>query len=310
MDRAGSSRSGGVLHYRSGGSRGVVHTSKSEFASSNDNGRNASSMENYINQVWLNNILKPLAPSITPALFHHMQQKSNLPNHFNPLLATIREDLSFFTPIEQIVEYPLFSLWISHANHPMNSPHIPVEGEAIEVAMDEELPLSFTEIANLERVGLMLFPEMEDEKYIFNCPLNLKKCSIVFLPQFTAQATKMAVVLSPTLRTQTKGVMNNINLYLTNHSNAIIVWTIRVAHSESFMRNLKKIIRNHNPCILALLETRLQEHTTLKDELKFSNLFEVLAVGHSDGIVLLWHDNLVKVNQVRNSNQELHAWFK
>ncbi|WMV30102.1 hypothetical protein MTR67_023487 [Solanum verrucosum] len=67
------------------------------------------------------------------------------------------------------------------------------------------------------------------------------------------------------------------------------------------------IIRTNNPCILALLETRLQDHSTLKEDLNFNGMLQVPAVGRVGGTVLLWHDNLVVVNQVRNSNHELHA---
>ncbi|KAH0672801.1 hypothetical protein KY290_025034 [Solanum tuberosum] len=103
----------------------------------------------------------------------------------------------------------------------------------------------------------------------YKCPPNLKKCSIDFRP--------------PSLRKQPS------------------------AHNESFMRNLKDIIRTHNPYILALLETRLQDHSTLKEDLNFNGMLQVPTVGRVGGTVLLWYDNLVVVNQVRNSNQELHV---
>lgn len=92
-----------------------------------------------------------------------------------------------------------------------------------------------------------------------------------------------------------------------NSANSIIIWNIRGAHNEPFMRNLKDIIRTHNPCILDLLETRLYDHTNMKNHLNFDGMLQVPTVGRSEGIFLLWHNNLVVVIQVSNYNQELHA---
>lgn len=159
-------------------------------------------MENYTNQVWLKNIMNPLDPSISPTLFNHMQQMWNLPNHFNPLLTAVREDLPFFTPLEQSLENSLFNPWMAHPTFTLIPPNTLVEDEVIEDAMEEVQTPSFTEIANLKGVTLILFQEMEDKNYIFISPLNLiKKCSIVFCPIFTAQIAKMVVVLSSILRT-------------------------------------------------------------------------------------------------------------
>lgn len=41
--------------------------------------------------------------------------------------------------------------------------------------------------------------------------------------------------------------------------------------------------------------------------MQFSGILQVTAMGHSWGSVLLWNNNLVIINQVRNSNQELYA---
>ena len=92
-----------------------------------------------------------------------------------------------------------------------------------------------------------------------------------------------------------------------NSANSIIIWNIRGAHNEPFMRNLMDIIRTHIPCILDLLETRLYDHTNMKNHLNFDGMLQVPTVGRSEGIFLLWHNNLVVVIQVSNYNQELHA---
>lgn len=182
--------------------RNVDHTSKSKFYSTDNIGGHALAMENYINRVWLNNVLNPLAPSIAPTLFHHMKYMWNLPNYFNPLIKMMREDLLLFSPVEPTVENPLFNPWIPQ---PIQTPIPPFTSrveEVIEVTMEEAQPPLFTEISSLRGVSLMLFQEMEDKKYIFNCQENLKKFSIDFRLPFMTQEEKIAVFLSPALRTQ------------------------------------------------------------------------------------------------------------
>lgn len=53
-------------------------------------------IDNYTNQIWLNNILNPLAPALAPTnFFHNMQYIWNQPSHFNPIVKPMRPDLSF-----------------------------------------------------------------------------------------------------------------------------------------------------------------------------------------------------------------------
>lgn len=47
----------------------------------------------------------------------------------------------------------------------------------------------------------------------------------------------------------------------------IIVWNIREASNEGAIRNLRDIINNYNPIVLALLETRQEDHSSLRDTL-------------------------------------------
>lgn len=90
----------------------------------------------------------------------------------------------------------------------------------------------------------------------------------------------------------------------------IIIWNIRGASNEGAIRNLRDIINNYNPIVLALLETRQEDHSRLRDTFKFTGMMEQPIVGRSSGIVLLWHDNVVVVTNVRQSSQELHAIVK
>lgn len=62
--------------------------------------------------------------------------------------------------------------------------------------------------------------------------------------------------------------------------------------------------------MLALLETRMEDHSRLRDTLQFNGMLEHPAIGWFEGIVLLWHYNVVTVTCVRQSTRELHAMVK
>lgn len=59
--------------------------------------------------------------------------------------------------------------------------------------------------------------------------------------------------------------------------------------------------------MVALLETKKSDHTPLHDEFPFFDMLEVPAVGHTGGIVIFWYENLVTLNLVSRSHQEIHA---
>ncbi|KAH0672622.1 hypothetical protein KY290_024851 [Solanum tuberosum] len=92
----------------------------------------------------------------------------------------MNQDLPFFTPSELSLENLLFYMWIPQPNQAPNPSTTPTEDQVIEKDIEEAQPPLFTEIANLKGVALMLFPEMEDKKYIFNCPVNSISARLTF----------------------------------------------------------------------------------------------------------------------------------
>lgn len=71
-------------------------------------------MNNYVNHIWMENVLSPLAPAVAPTLFHNMQPLWNFPCHFNSSIsATSLTQLPFFTPEEIVDDNPLFFPWVS-----------------------------------------------------------------------------------------------------------------------------------------------------------------------------------------------------
>ncbi|KAM3281581.1 hypothetical protein P3S67_028603 [Capsicum chacoense] len=84
----------------------------------------------------------------------------------------------------------------------------------------------------------------------------------------------------------------------------------RGVNNEAFKVNLKEIIRNHNPCLVALLETKMTNHACLKNEFAFDEMFEVPALGHSGGLVLILYSHFVHVTRKQCTDQEVHSMIQ
>lgn len=176
---------------------------------------------------------------------------------------------------------------------------------------------SFTEISSLRNSALMLFPEEEDKKYILNCPIALKKCSFDLRPPRSTALAKYAVVMTLTVYRSCFLNKENQGLYtpttsglLMNQPSSFIVWNTRGANSDDFKRNFKELIRSHSPCIVALLETKMENHINLKDEFGFDDYYEVPAQGRYGGIVLFWISSMITLNRINHSSQELYGMIQ
>lgn len=91
-------------------------------------------VENYLNHLWLNNIMNPLAPMVAPSLHHNMQQHWGLPSHFIPLLTPmINQKLPFFSPMEFSPKNPLLFPWIPQLPLEMTPPTMPISTEISQV---------------------------------------------------------------------------------------------------------------------------------------------------------------------------------
>lgn len=74
------------------------------------------SMNNFMNHVWVNNILHPVASNSTPNITQMMMGEWNLPPHFVPIQNThLVMDLPLFTPEIVTSINPIFTPWNVHA---------------------------------------------------------------------------------------------------------------------------------------------------------------------------------------------------
>lgn len=88
-----------------------------------------------------------------------------------------------------------------------------------------------------------------------------------------------------------------------------IIWNCREGNGVNFRRNFQSLLDWHKPPLVAL-ETKMQDHQSLLDEFNFNNMIQVLARGNWGGIVLLWEDSQLEVDEIMITNQEIHAIIK
>lgn len=64
---------------------------------------------------------------------------------------------------------------------------------------------------------------------------------------------------------------------------SFVVWNTQRVNNENFKRNFGNLIQNHNPCLVALLETNITSPISLKDKFCFDYYIEVPVVGNLRG---------------------------
>ncbi|XP_016540951.2 uncharacterized protein LOC107841591 [Capsicum annuum] len=86
-----------------------------------------------------------------------------------------------------------------------------------------------------------------------------------------------------------------------------IIWNTGGANNAEFKRHCKAMIEMHKPIILALLETRMGDHNKLAEDLGFSNKIQYPTVGTSRGLVIMWNDHNISINDINISPQGIHT---
>lgn len=66
----------------------------------------------------------------------------------------------------------------------------------------------------------------------------------------------------------------------------------------------------HRPCMVTLLETRMDNHMSLLNPFGFSDMIEIPTEGQSGGMIILWDHNLINVNIFVRRSQEISATNK
>ncbi|KAG5584575.1 hypothetical protein H5410_045009 [Solanum commersonii] len=173
-----------------------------------------------------------------------------------------------------------------------------------------------TQIGVLKEIKTMTYKEKFDKKIILICPPNLVKCSINIRTLVNPEIGNYVLVLNPTMKNnpnvESMTIRNTPMLTPPNLNRSMnfIVWNCRGGNGPDFRRNFRSLLDCHKPPIVALLETKMQNHQVLLDDFPFNKMIEVPVVGDSGGIVVLWDDNLVELDEIAITEQEIHAMIK
>ncbi|KAH0651476.1 hypothetical protein KY285_032168 [Solanum tuberosum] len=165
------------------------------------------------------------------------------------------------------------------------------------------------EIVVLKNIKIVIFKQRFDKKLILICPPNLSKSSIDIRVPTNPDIRNFVVIMNPSLRMEREEDLAE-NTTTLNRSINIIVWNCRGCNGEDFRRNFRALIDWHKPPLVALVETKMQDHQALLDNFPFNNMIQVSAVGNSGGLGMLWDDDVLEIDDVATTGQEIHAMVK
>lgn len=73
------------------------------------------------------------------------------------------------------------------------------------------------------------------------------------------------------------------------------------------MNNLRALIEWNNQTVLALRETRMEDHNKILQDLDFTDVIQVPATGYSGGIALFWKNTEVTIELYALTEQKIHS---
>ncbi|XP_019237922.1 PREDICTED: uncharacterized protein LOC109218059, partial [Nicotiana attenuata] len=91
---------------------------------------------------------------------------------------------------------------------------------------------------------------------------------------------------------------------------SVIIWNCRGAGNEEFRRIFRSMLDYNRPFLVALLETKLAGHQAIMEDFGFTKMTQVAAQGNSGGMVMMWNEAEVTIDQVASTEQEIHAMVK
>ena len=89
----------------------------------------------------------------------------------------------------------------------------------------------------------------------------------------------------------------------------ILVWNCRGAMKPLFRKTVMDLVDWHNPIIMVITETRLSgaRANEIIETLPFDGAMVTDTIGFAGGIWILWRSDLVQVEALATTKQEIHA---
>ncbi|KAG5621920.1 hypothetical protein H5410_007138 [Solanum commersonii] len=196
---------------------------------------------------------------------------------------------------------------------PLNQMNVGNQEEVDDVL--ELLRETRTKIVVLREIKIMVYKEKSEKKLISICHPRLLKSSLDIRPPTNPRLGNYILVMNPTLRETNRqaGARRNLPLMVPPHmigSMNLIIWNCGGGNGPEFRRNFRSLLDWHKPPLVALLETKMQNHISLLEEFPFTRMIEVPTIGNSGGIVVLWDDAILELDEITTTNQEVHAIIK
>lgn len=178
-----------------------------------------------------------------------------------------------------------------------NPPHNAQElgGEKIIVGKEGFLPPgreSREKFSSLNEATNKFLKERQKKKHIFSCPA-LCRCAMDIRPLQDSTTVKHAVTLVLPIRESMSSPLvgennnNQLHLVMMNRQSNFVIWNVRGSNNESFRRSFRELVGTHKPCLVALLETKMETHASLINDFYFAKIIEVPAKGQSGGMAIL-----------------------
>lgn len=78
----------------------------------------------------------------------------------------------------------------------------------------------------------------------------------------------------------------------------IIVWNSRGVLKPNFQKHVRELVRNHNPTIMVIMETRLggERAREITDRFPFDGAIYTETIGFIGGLWFLWNLDMVEVD--------------
>ncbi|XP_023881794.1 uncharacterized protein LOC111994169 [Quercus suber] len=92
----------------------------------------------------------------------------------------------------------------------------------------------------------------------------------------------------------------------------ILIWNSRGALKPSFQSYIHDLTRRYDPAVLVVMETKLggRRAKEVTDRLPFGGAIHTDTIGLSGGLWLLWNDDIVEVEALAKTEQEIHVEVK
>ncbi|KAH0695957.1 hypothetical protein KY289_013439 [Solanum tuberosum] len=141
-----------------------------------------------------------------------------------------------------------------------------------------------------------------EKKFLINVPQEVTKADLNIRCYNSQQPLKYVALVIPIIENkQTLEMENteemqatvNLEMALTpgGSSNSpesplmkIFLWSCRGANNAKFMNNIRALIDSHNPTILALTETRMEDHDKILQALDYTDVIQVPTFGILEGL--------------------------